>query len=483
MARESRLIVTILIGTATISVGLGAEPRKPSVLWILADQWRGQALGRAGDPDVRTPRLDRLADQGLFFRTAFANTPVCCPARAIMLTGTYPHQNGMVANDLRLRASRTTIAEILRDRGYQTGFIGKWHLDGGPRDPGYVPPGPRRQGFDFWAAAECRHAPFRPIYFRDDPRPIVENRFEAEVWTDRAIEFLRALGDDPFFLVVSMGPPHDPYAAPERFQKMYDPARLSMRPNWREGVRGAGRTEIARYDAAITAADEQIGRILKTLDDLKRDKDTIVFFTSDHGDMLGSQGRRLKRKPWEESIRVPCIIRYPDKIPPGRVSDALISQIDYAPTLLALCGVDVPREMQGTNLADLAIGRTDRGPDEVLFQIFVPFEGDGTARPWRGLRTRRFMYARTEEGPWLLYDLKNDPYELRNLVSDPASAELSKRMDQRLASAMRRVGDSWSFDSSEPVEDNGRLYRFKAFESIEDYLKWAASHPEAATGH
>jgi arylsulfatase A-like enzyme len=133
----------------------------------------------------------------------------------------------MVANDLRLRETEDTLAELLAAVGDRTGVLGKWHLDGGPRSPGFVPPGPRRQGFACWAANECDHRHFRPSYFRDTDTPIVEHRFEPVVWTDRAIEFLKQAGDEPFFLVVAMGPPHDPYGAPEEFMRLDDPARGS----------------------------------------------------------------------------------------------------------------------------------------------------------------------------------------------------------------------------------------------------------------
>jgi arylsulfatase A-like enzyme len=463
--------------------GVGAEPpqaRRPSVLLILPDQWRGQDLGCMGNPDVRTPNLDRLAARGVLFRNTFANTPVCCPARAVLLTGKYAHKNGMVANDLRLRESETTLAELLASRGYRTGFVGKWHLDGGPRLPGFVPPGPRRQGFAFWAANECDHRHFRPTYFRDDDRPITEERFEPEVWADRAIEFLGRVGDEPFFLEVAMGPPHDPYGAPEKYMRLYDPARLTMRPNWVEGVAGAGRKDLAAYYAAITAVDEQVGRVLEALEDAGRAGDTIVLFTSDHGDMLGSHGRRLKRKPWEESIRVPGILRYPAGVKPGRVSEALLTHVDLAPTILALCGVAVPGPMQGADLSGVVLGRSDRGPDSAFFQIFVPFGGDATPRPWRGVRTDRTLYARTREGPWLLYDLADDPFELKNLADDPAHEALRERMEARLAAWMERTGDSWANDSMASVEDRGRLYRFRAFYSIREYLDWARAHPDLA---
>jgi arylsulfatase A-like enzyme len=466
--------------SATAAGSSAHQGRRPSVLLILPDQWRGQDLGCTGNPEVRTPNLDRLASQGVLFRNTFANTPVCCPARANILTGKYAHENGMVANDLRLRESETTIAEILASQGYRTGFIGKWHLDGGKRLPGFVPPGPRRQGFAFWAANECDHRHFRPTYFRDDDRPITEDRFEPEVWTDRAVEFLKQAGEDPFFLVVSMGPPHDPYGAPERFMKLYDPARLTMRPNWVEGVPGAGRRELAAYYAAITAVDEQVGRLLKALDDSGRSGDTIVLFTSDHGDMLGSHGQRLKRKPWEESIRVPGIVRYPAKVKPGRTTDALLSHVDLAPTLLSLCGLPVPKEMQGGDLSNVVLGTTDRGPESAYFQIFVPFAGDGTPHPWRGVRTDHFMYARTEAGPWVLYDLRDDPYEMKNLAHDPAQAAAKGQMEARLAAWMKRTGDSWANNSMVPVEDKGRLYRFETFTTIREYLDWEARHPELA---
>lgn len=457
-----------------------AADRRPNIVLILPDQLRGQALGCMGDPDVRTPHLDRLAGEGILFRNTFANTPVCCPARAILLTGQYPHKNGMIANDLRLRESAVTLPEILAAAGYRTGFVGKWHLDGGPRLPGFIPPGPRRQGFEFWAANECSHTHFAPVYFRDPPEPIRESRFEPEVWTGRAIEFLREARGGPFFLEVAMGPPHDPYGAPAPYMERYDPARIAVRPNWVEGVAGAGRKELAAYAAAITAVDEQVGRLLQALRDLKLEEDTIVLFTSDHGDMLGSHGQRLKRKPWEESIRVPGILRYPRRVKAGRRLDALLSHVDVAPTLLALCGIAVPPAMQGSDLSPVVLGQADQGPDSVYFQIFVPFAGDGTPHPWRGVRTADAMYARARSGPWVLYDLAHDPYEQTNLAADPAHAALRARMDGKLAGWMTRTGDSWDFNSLEPVEDKGRLYRFAAFSTIDEYLRWAAEHPDLA---
>src|SRR5215510_648655 len=411
------LVLWIFCGVGLASQVAGRPASKsPNMLFLFLDQMRGQAMGCMGDPNVKSPNLDRLASEGMLFRNTFANTPVCCPARAVILTGKYAHANGMVVNDLRLRESEITLAEILHDAGYRTGFIGKWHLDGGRRIPGWVPPGPRRQGFEFWAANEVNHNHFDSQYFRDSEQPIPIKAFEPEVWTDLGIEFLRESQKDgrPFFLTIQMGPPHDPYRAPEQYMAMYDPVKLTLRPNYQADAtanpsehspypRTPGRREIAAYYAMITAVDDQVGRILKVLGELGMAEDTIVLFSSDHGDMLGSQGLRLKRKPWEESIRVPGIVRYPRHVKAGQQTDTFLTHVDFGPTLLSLCGVKPPRWMQGADLSRMILGQPQRAPDSAFFQIFGPFEGDETPDGWRGVRTERFIYARQRSTPWVLY--------------------------------------------------------------------------------
>lgn len=453
--------------------------RRPNILFVFADQLRAHSLGCYGNPEVKTPHIDQLASEGMLFLNTFANTPVCCPARANMLTGKYTHKNGMVANDLRLRETETTIAEILSAQGYRTGFIGKWHLDGGPRLPGFIPPGPRRQGFQFWAANECSHTHFNTQYFRDSPDPIPMRKFESAGWTDLALEFLQHSKTDarPFFLTVAMGPPHDPYGAPDEYMKQFDAAKLTMRPNWKNEKGVPGPKEIAAYYAATAAVDDAIGRLTKALDDLGLAQDTIVLFSSDHGDMLGSHGLRLKRKPWEESIRIPGILKYPRQVKAAQ-TDAIFTHVDFAPTLLSLCGLKPPAEMQGSDLAPVAKRQTTKGPDSAFFQIFGPYQGDGTEHAWRGVRTHQYMYARTHDKPWVLYDLQKDPYEMRNLAGDPAAAKVQAEMEKRLSDWMRKTGDSWTYDWTHPVEDRGRLYRHQTFYTVDEYLQWAKDHPE-----
>jgi len=208
--------------------------------------------------------------------------------------------------------------------------------------------------------------------------------------------------------------------------------------------------------------------------------DTIVLFSSDHGDMLGSHGLRLKRKPWEESIRVPGIFRYPRRVPAGERTEALLSHVDFAPTLLSLCGLKIPPEMQGRDLSPVLLDKTNEGPPSVFFQIFGPFEAGGVKAGWRGVRTARYMYARYQSEPWVLFDLEKDPYELKNLAKDSAAMAFRKEMEKKLTAWMKETGDSWKNDWTFPVEDKGRLYSHQTFYTVADYLAWAKQHSELA---
>jgi arylsulfatase A-like enzyme len=457
---------------------LRATPQKrPNLLFILCDEWRAQALGCMGNPDVKTPHIDKLAADGILFRNTLANSPVCCPARSCMMTGTYVSHTGLVANDLRFREDLGSVADQFNAAGYSTAYIGKWHLDGGPREPGYVPP-ERRHGFNYWSANECNHNYFYSWFYRNTPEAIVTEVYEPETWTNEAIRYLNERPKDkPFFMTVSIGAPHEPYIAPQKYMDMYDPAKLTMPANWVAGTPKGGRKELAAYYAGATAVDEQVGRLLETLRAMGLEGDTIVFFSSDHGNMLGSQGTVWKRKPYEESIRVPGIFRYPRAIKAGQQTDALLAHVDYAPTWLSLCGIPVPAAMQGTDMKATVLGKPQGTPKAAFLQIFGPSHLDGVAAGWRGMRTERYLYARTEAEPWLLYDVKSDPQELHNLVSDPASQATLHELDAELTAWMAQVGDAWKLDWTVPVEDDALLYKFRTFYTVDEYLTWAKAHP------
>lgn len=426
----------------------------PNIVVVLADQLRGADLGVAGNPDVQTPNLDRFASQGVRLTHAYANTPVCTPSRATMLTGLYPTHHRVVGNDLPLPVGTPSIGSIVSEAGYRTGYIGKWHLDGVPREK-FTPPGPRRHGFEFWAAYNCSHAYFDAAYYRDDPEPVAIEGYEPTVQTDLACEFLLADDQRPFCLFLSWGPPHDPYdQVPDEFRTGYDSDALQLRDNVAEPVADATplangldpRTTIANYYAAVTALDHEMGRLLDALQQSGRAEDTIVIFTSDHGDMLWSHGRMKKQQPWEESINIPLLVRWPGRIARGTVVDGLFSMVDLTPTLLGLAGVGHGHPMDGVDRGELLLGRADAGASSVyLMDLVMADESLAQRLPeWRGVRTDRYTYATKADGnPWLLYDNVSDPWQLTNLVDDPTCAPIQRELDTLISDWRAHTKDDY----------------------------------------
>ncbi|MCC6454134.1 MAG: sulfatase [Caldilineaceae bacterium] len=426
---------------------------RPNLLYIFADQMRGMDMHCVGNTQLHTPNLDRLAEQGMRLTHAYANTPVCTASRAMLLTGLYPANNRVVANDLPLPVELPSLGHIFHSAGYRTGYIGKWHLDGVPRNK-WTPPGPRRHGFEHWAAYNCSHDYFRADkYYRDLPVAIRMEGYEPEVQTNLALDFLATTDERPFCLLLSWGPPHDPYPlVPEVFKDQYDPATIYLRPNVSAVHPDAAplardwetRETIANYYAAISALDLQLGRILDFLDETGLVENTIVVFTSDHGDMLWSHGRMKKQLPWEESINIPFLIRWPGQIQAGAVSDALFGVIDHLPTLLSLCGVEASARLQGVDLAPTLRGEAQTAPSSLFLMDMVRMDESHAQNmdEWRGLRTERYTYARWLDGrPWLLYDNENDPYQLINLVDDRDYAHVQRELDIELEAQIAVTGD------------------------------------------
>jgi len=421
----------------------GPSRPRPNILLLMPDQYRGMDLGVMGNPDVQTPNMDRLAAEGALIRQTYANSPVCCPARGTLLTGRYGHQHSVDVNDAALPDDARSIAEILGEQGYRTGFVGKWHLEGGIRLPGFVEPGPRRQGFDFWAANICTHNYWNMQYFRDDPEPIDMPGYSAKTFTDEAIEFIAQDPETPFLCYLQWGPPHNPYTAPPAYMNLYDPEGIHMRDNWQDEVRLGSRNDIAGYYAAITFLDDEIGRILQVLEETGQAENTVILLTSDHGDMLGSQGAYLKRKPWEESIQVPGVLRYPAAVPAGSEPEILLSHVDVVPTLLGLAGVAPEPQMTGRDLSPALLGESQPdAPESVYLQSYTETER-GEHPAWRGVRTARYTYARSESAPWVLYDNQEDPYQQTNLVDDPAHAQTRAELDAEVDRWFTETNDSW----------------------------------------
>jgi arylsulfatase A-like enzyme len=428
----------------------------PNLVFVFADQMRGMSMGCAGDPNVLTPNMDKMAEEGVRFSHAYANNPVCTPSRACMLTGRHSISNRTVTNDLPMPENEITFGEILKQAGYRTGYVGKWHLDGIPRSK-FTPPGACRHGFDYWAVWNCSHDYFNGKVYCDTPEPVQLSGYEPEAQTDLALKFLHENADEPLCLFLSWGPPHDPYhQVPEKYRQLYDPERLELPPNvpetpdfsqaplGRMDSESGMRRTIADYYAAITALDEQLGRILSTIDELNIAENTIVVFTSDHGDMLFSQGSFKKQQPYEESINIPLITRWNGKIPKGIVSDTLFSTVDFLPTLLSAMNIEQPKDVEGIDLSYALRGEKGKDPDSVFLMDLVPMD-EGIRlgiSEWRGVRTKRHTYARWIDGrDWVLFDNDLDPYQLKNLIDDPDAISIKQAMEVELQKQMDQIGD------------------------------------------
>lgn len=434
---------------------LGQRPPRPNVLFVLVDEWRAQATGYNGDRNVRTPALDRFHAQSVNFDTAVSGTPVCCPYRASLLTGQYPLTHGVVINDVELKPNGPAMGEIFTRAGYRTGYIGKWHVYGSPdgkygRRLAYIPP-EKRFGFDYWKACECTHDYNRSLYYEgNNPEPKYWPGYDAIAQTDDACAFIarQAKAADPFCLVLSLGPPHFPLdTAPERYRAMFREREIQLRRNVPPDMREKAVQQLRGYYAHIAALDDCLERLLAAVDRARITEDTIVVFTSDHGDMMLSQGLTTKLYPWEESIRVPLLVRYPRKLGgKQRHIRTPVNSPDILPTLLGLCGLRVPDSVEGADWSPLMSGgAAPRGETAALISMPVPFAElprYGFAE-YRGLRTARHTYVRSIRGPWLLYDNDRDPYQMHNLCGKPESRGLERRLDGALNVELKRRQDDF----------------------------------------
>lgn len=436
----------------------GTSRQHPNVVFVIADQWRACATGYAGNPDVKTPHLDALAAEAVNFENAVSCCPVCGPARASLLTGQYPLAHGIFANDIPMNPGCPSLAAAFNAAGYHTGWIGKWHVDGHGRTT-YIPPD-RRKGFQYFKALECTHDYHHSAYYdNDDPAMKYWDGYDAAAQTRDAIDFIHANRRTPFLLFLSWGPPHEPYfTAPGEYRRLYHPETLTIRSNVPPPDRRVplARTEekapreedspaclAAGYYAHCTALDHEIGRLRAAIRDAGIEGDTLFIFTSDHGDMLGSQGLWSKQQPYDESIRVPFLVKLP--LQSGALKcGSPVSSPDILPTLCDLCGVGIPEGVQGRSFAAAARGRQPSGDDATLianyhaFGQWPPWRG---GKEWRGIRTTRHTYARDLDGPWLLFDNETDPYQMDNLANHPGHAALQRGLDDRLREKLRQTND------------------------------------------
>lgn len=424
---------------------------QPNILYVFSDQWRHSDHGYAGNPDVLTPNIDGLASQSVNFTHAVSGIPVCCPHRASLITGKYPLTHGLYLNDLSLAPVHRSIGHCLTDAGYRTGWIGKWHIDGRGRES-FTPPA-RRQGFEYWRTLECTHDYTSSPYFGDSAEKKHWDGYDAIAQTNDAQSFLErhaaAGSDSPFALFLSWGPPHAPYhTAPEKYQRLYAEKTPTLRQNVPEEFQQQALRDYKGYYAHMTALDDCLGELMATLDATGLADNTIVVYTSDHGDMLHSRGAMKKQQPWDESLRVPFLLRWPKRLnnQPKQISMPLDTP-DIMPTLLGLAGSPIPKEVEGIDRSSVILGNEPPDNDHAALitcpSPFGQWSRERGGREYRGVRTTRYTYCRDLNGPWLLYDNELDAFQLENLVNRDTHASLQSELDSRLNALLARTGDEF----------------------------------------
>ena len=434
-----------------------AQAKKPNVIYLFSDEHRWQSMSIGDMPEVKTPNMKRLAGQGVAFRHCVSNYPVCSPHRAILMTGRWPYRQkmrdknpGMIDNSLPLSPDQMTLGKAFKNAGYATGYVGKWHLGGVRAEP---------FGFDLSLLWGGTNNHWNSKYFPKDATPVVCTEYNATAMSDQALKFIDEHKDHPFFLMVSWNPPHSNFTdAPEDKKALYPDGSLPSRPNVSGGKYKGKMTEERKqkrakrqsksyygYHAHVTAIDEELGRMMKKLDDLGLAENTILVYSSDHGSMLGSHGVGGKRQPYEESIRVPFMVRWPGEVPAGRKVDSLFASIDIMPSVCAMAGVPVPETCDGQDFSPAMRGQ--KGPEpksQFIMHICKDHASGGQNHPapiFRGVTTGRYTYALYPDRPWCLFDNQTDPYQMKNLIDDPAMAQTRDEMRAMLAQWLKTAED------------------------------------------
>lgn len=485
---KSHLVAALAVVCLAVRALAGASPEvernsranttpqpKPNLVIVLADQLRYQSCGFAGDTKARTPCLDAFAKEGVIFRNAVSGHPVCAPFRASLFTGKYTTSTGMVINELRMNPNHECLAHVLTRNGYDTAYIGKWHLWANelgnhyaPKNS-FIPPGPYRLGFDgFWAAFNFHHEYYKGYYHTDSPEKILVKGYEPDVQTGLAIEQVKRLSRaaKPFALVLSLGTPHDPWNrenVPAEYYAMFGDAggksRFSLPPNykpendpysdaWGRFKTPAERQAIPRwmrvYYAMTANLDWNFGRLLKAIDQAGIRSNTMVMFTSDHGEMMGAQGRRAKNIFYEEAVRVPFLMRWSGKIPAGLTNNTCLNTPDIMPTLLGLAGLPIPAKVEGVDLSHCARGLPGPEPEAAFLQNTGACAVWEDGYEWRALRSKRYTYAiYRKDRKELLFDNVSDPYQLRNVAEIPDHREPLEQFRAMLKTRMRELGDNF----------------------------------------
>lgn len=437
-------------GAAALTLPLlGAEKshaaeQRPNFLFILTDDQRADSLSCAGHPFARTPNIDRIANEGARFTSAFVTISLCSPSRGCFLTGRYAHSHGVMDNSTQFDDSQPTFPLLLQKAGYKTAYIGKWHM--GSQD------GPRA-GFDRWVSFKGQGVYDNPMLNIDG----VDMRtpgYITDLLTGLAVDWLKQKRDAPFCMYLSHKAVHGPFKPAAKYANLYSDVKItkpksedvSDRPKWvqqRQEVKSMSDEAYAKrirdYYRTLASADDSVGTVLKTLEDMGQLDNTVIIFCGDNGFFEGEHGMLDKRAAYEESIKIPFLMRYPKLIKPKTVIDDMVLNIDVCPTFLDIAGVKAPEGVQGRSIKPLLAGKTDGWREDWLYEYF--HDGNFATAPMRGVRTKQWKYVEYPGLPGAeeLYDLKTDPHELKNLFKDPSAAKPLEDMKARLKRLMEET--------------------------------------------
>ncbi|MBD3413837.1 MAG: sulfatase-like hydrolase/transferase [Candidatus Aminicenantes bacterium] len=470
--------------------------QKPNILFIMTDDHASHALSCYGSQINKTPHIDRIASGGIRFNNCFCTNSICAPSRATILTGKYSHLNGVRDNRLEFDSAQMTFPKLLRESGFQTAMIGKWHLKSAP------------SGFDYWNVL-----PGQGHYYNPDLIEMGQKKrasgYVTDILTDIALDYLenKRNKDQPFLLMLHHKAPHrnwqpalrhlnkydqtkfpepetlfDEYASrsraaqqqemtlkdhmhlqydlkmgppPERmteqqkaaWEKAYGPKRDAFQknnPQGKERVRWKYQRYMQDYLGCISSVDENVGRVLDFLDQKGLADNTLVVYTSDQGFYLGDHGWFDKRFMYEESLRMPLLMMLPGQIQANTTDDHLVTNLDFAPTFLELSDVIIPEEMQGISLASLIKSEPVHKWRDAIYYHYYEYPAVHMVKRHYGIRTQRYklIHFYYDIDAWELYDLKKDPHELHNVIQDPSYSDILVELKSKLNSLQNRYKDS-----------------------------------------
>lgn len=415
--------------------------KRPNILFVFSDQHRFCDLGYAGNPEVETPNLDSLAREGAHFTHAYTSCPLCVPARGTLLTSLHALRHGAAANDMAIKNDCTSVAHVLTGAGYNTAYIGKWHLGGVPRNQFITKE--RRLGFEYWRGCECNHNYLSAYYDDNDNVRHLIDGYEPITQTNLAIEYMeqQKQSERSWALWLCFSTPHSPYLAlPEGEAERYLDRDLTLRPNvqpirFEDTLNGRKKVPdlkkcYAGYSAHIRQIDIQIGRLIEYLKQNGQYENTIFIYTSDHGDMLGSHGHLNKQLYYDESVRIPFLLFWPGHVPGGR-REQLLSIIDISPTLLGLLGLRFENEIDGTDCSRVLQNPVVKGQDFIYSYSYVPCHQAmfREVRSWRAIINQRFTLAADQNRvPICLYDRQNDALQQKNVADAPEYSAIREEL-------------------------------------------------------